>query len=84
MRRRWFGWGATALILGTMGFLVWGGIDSNIVYFLTPSELLAKGTESYDRPVRLGGQVVPGALEGRAAADGRRRHRRRPRGALRP
>lgn len=49
--------------LGGFGFLMAGGLDENIVYFLTPTELLEKGTEARDAPVRLGGQVVPGTVD---------------------
>ena len=49
---------AVAVVVLVLAWLVWGGIDKNIVYVLTPSELLAKGTEGYDRPVRLGGLVA--------------------------
>jgi len=49
---------AVTVVVLVLGWLVWGGIDKNIVYFLTPSELLAKGTDGYDRPVRLGGLVA--------------------------
>jgi cytochrome c-type biogenesis protein CcmE len=52
-----------AVLLGTFGYLLYGGIGENIVYFLTPQELLAKGTSVYDTPVRLGGQVVPGSVQ---------------------
>jgi len=55
-------------ILGTFGFLLWGGIGENLVYFLTPQELLAKGDRVYDAPVRLGGQVVPGSVKWNAEA----------------
>ncbi len=55
-------------ILGTFGFLLWGGIGENLVYFLTPQELLAKGDRVYDAPVRLGGQVVPGSVSWNADA----------------
>lgn len=54
---------AGVIILGGFAYLVYGGIGKNIVYFLTPSELLAKGPSIYDSPVRLGGQVVPGSVE---------------------
>jgi cytochrome c-type biogenesis protein CcmE len=50
------------MILGAFAFLLWGGLDKNVVFFLTPQELLAKGTRGYDVPVRLGGQVVPGSV----------------------
>jgi cytochrome c-type biogenesis protein CcmE len=51
------------LILGAFGFLLYGGIGENLVYFLTPQELLAKGDRAIDAPVRLGGQVVPGSVQ---------------------
>ena len=54
----------TALIvLGGFGFLMYGGLGNNLVYFLTPHELLAKGDSVYGKPVRLGGMVVPGTVE---------------------
>ncbi|HSH46734.1 MAG TPA: cytochrome c maturation protein CcmE, partial [Longimicrobiales bacterium] len=53
---------ATVLVLGGFGYLIWGGLGSNLVYFLTPAELLARGDAAYETPVRLGGQVVPGSI----------------------
>ena len=61
-RRTWAKIGALVVILGAFGYLVYGGIGNNLVYFLTPGELLAKGTSAMDVPVRLGGQVVPGTV----------------------
>ncbi|MBI4544920.1 MAG: cytochrome c maturation protein CcmE [Gemmatimonadetes bacterium] len=54
--------GGAVLILGGFGYLLYGGIGENLVYFLTPSELLARGPSAYDSPLRLGGQVVPGSV----------------------
>lgn len=54
---------ALVIVLGGFGYLLYGNIGDNIVYFLTPSELLAKGEKAYDAPVRLGGQVVPGTVK---------------------
>lgn len=51
-----------AVMLGAFGWLLFGGLDSNVIYFLTPQELLAKGTEAVEVPVRLGGQVKPGSV----------------------
>jgi cytochrome c-type biogenesis protein CcmE len=51
-----------AVVLGGIGYLLFSGLDDNIVYFLTPSELLAKGTEGQGRPVRLGGLVSPNSV----------------------
>src|SRR5688572_2324895 len=54
---------AVVVILGAFGFLLYGGIDKNVVFFLTPEELLARGTAAYDVPVRLGGLVQPGSVK---------------------
>jgi cytochrome c-type biogenesis protein CcmE len=56
------------VILGAFGYLLYGGIGENIVYFLTPKELLARGANAYDVPIRLGGQVVPGSIQWNAEA----------------
>ena len=55
--------GGAVIILGVFGYLLYGGLDKNVVYFLTPKELLAKGTKGVDVPVRLGGQVKPGSVK---------------------
>jgi cytochrome c-type biogenesis protein CcmE len=48
--------------LAGFGFILASGLDENIVYFVTPSELHEKGEDAYDAPVRLGGQVAPGSV----------------------
>ncbi len=50
------------IILSGFGYLLYGGIGDNLVYFLTPAELLERGELAYDAPVRLGGQVNPGTV----------------------
>jgi len=54
--------GVAATALAAFGFVLMSGLDDNIVYFVTPSELHEKGSEAYDAPVRLGGQVAPGSV----------------------
>jgi cytochrome c-type biogenesis protein CcmE len=54
---------AVVIIVAAFGFLLYGGIDKNVVFFLTPQELLARGTAAYDVPVRLGGLVAPGSVK---------------------
>lgn len=54
---------AAAIVLGAFGYLLYGGIDQNVVFFLTPQELLAKGTAVQDVPVRLGGMVEAGSVQ---------------------
>ncbi len=51
------------IVLGGFGYLIYGGLDENLVYFLTHSELMAKGDSAQDKPVRLGGMVVPGSVK---------------------
>ena len=55
-------------ILAGFGYLIYGGIGSNIVYFLTPAELASKGDAAYGTSVRLGGQVKPGSVKWDAEA----------------
>jgi cytochrome c-type biogenesis protein CcmE len=50
------------VVLLIFAYLVWGGIGSNLVYFLTPTELLAKGSSVYGTSVRLGGIVEEGSI----------------------
>jgi cytochrome c-type biogenesis protein CcmE len=54
---------ASVVVLAGFGYLVAGGIGDNLVYFVTPAELLAKGESVYDKPIRLGGQVMPGTVQ---------------------
>ncbi|MCC7003725.1 MAG: cytochrome c maturation protein CcmE [Gemmatimonadaceae bacterium] len=61
-KRRWPILGL-AVILAAFGWLLFGGLDKNVIFFLTPAELLAKGPDAVDRPVRLGGQVKPGSVQ---------------------
>ena len=51
------------IIIAAFGFLLYGGIDKNVVFFLTPNELLSRGTAAYDVPIRLGGLVQPGSVK---------------------
>ena len=57
----------SVVILAAFAFLLYGGIEDNLVYFLTPTELLARGATAYDAPLRLGGDVQPGSVEWSAA-----------------
>src|SRR5947209_8160591 len=70
MRRR-----ARALILGSLliagvlGFVIYQGISNNLVYYITPSELLAKGAAAQGQSFRLGGQIKPGSVHWNAKAE---------------
>lgn len=64
--RIWAGVGLAAVV-GALALLIGGGLQENVVFFLTPSELQARGTDVYGQAVRLGGQVKPGSVEWDAA-----------------
>lgn len=62
MSKRNWGILVAVILLATFGWLLYGGLNKNVVFFLTPKELVAKGANGYDVPVRLGGMVVPGSV----------------------
>ena len=62
MKRRWVLAGL-GVVVALFAWLLFGGLEKNVVFFLTPKELLAKGTEGVGVAVRLGGQVKPGSVK---------------------
>ncbi|MCX5761154.1 MAG: cytochrome c maturation protein CcmE [Gemmatimonadetes bacterium] len=61
--RKWGALAAVGVLAIAFAWLIYGGLDNNVVYFLTPKELAAKGEKGFDVPVRLGGQVKPGSVK---------------------
>jgi cytochrome c-type biogenesis protein CcmE len=53
---------ASVLVIA-FGWLIWGGLDKNVVFFLEPHELLEKGAQGVNVPVRLGGLVRAGSVK---------------------
>jgi len=61
-RHRRFAWiGAGLLALGAAAALVLNAFQSNLVFFFTPSQVVAKEAPQ-SRPFRIGGLVVAGSL----------------------
>ncbi len=60
MRYRAFIIPAVGLLVVVVGFLVFGTLNDNLVYFRTPTELMAAPVS--DGRLRLGGQVIPGTV----------------------
>lgn len=50
-----------ALVAVSLGWLITRGLASNLVYYLTPTDLLQRGVAGNER-VRLGGYVLPGTV----------------------
>lgn len=53
---------AAALCLGAIGFLIFGGLRDNIVYFRTVSEAVDERAEAGDSRLRMAGTVVAGSV----------------------
>ena len=66
--KRWVGWGfSLAAIVGALSYLIFGKLEKNLVYFVTPTELLSKGEAALNQPVRLGGMVKKGSIHWEAS-----------------
>ena len=62
-------WGILVLVgvvLLVVAYLAFSGIGNALVYYLTPTELLARGDGAYYTQVRLGGLVKAGSVTGPA------------------
>jgi cytochrome c-type biogenesis protein CcmE len=46
-----------------LGFVAFGNIGENLVYYWSPSEMLAQGEKAYGPTIRLGGVVKPGTIQ---------------------
>ena len=51
------------IILGVLSYMIYGGMQDAIVYFVTPSELKAKEHVRADKFLRMGGMVVKGSMQ---------------------
>ena len=65
-RRPWGVLALVAVVLVVVAYLAFSSIGSALVYYLTPTELLARGQDGVGQTVRLGGQVVSGSVTGPA------------------
>jgi cytochrome c-type biogenesis protein CcmE len=56
-------WIAAALCLGAVGYLIFGGLSGNVIYFRTVPEALAMQEKGDLGRFRLAGNVVPGTVQ---------------------
>ena len=62
-------WGMVILVvvvLAVIAYLAFSSIGNALVYYLTPTELAARGAAAVGNTVRLGGQVATGSVSGPA------------------
>lgn len=60
------------LVAGALGYLALGNFGDNLVYFFTPSEVVALSPESSQKKVRVGGMVVKGSVKANTGTPGMR------------
>jgi cytochrome c-type biogenesis protein CcmE len=63
-RRRWGLLLGVAGIAVVIGYLGWSEVGKALVYYLTPTELMARGDAAYGQTIRLGGLVQAGSKHG--------------------
>lgn len=67
-RRRGITLLGVGVIMAGFGYFLLGGIGDNLVYYLSPTELEARGDGAYETSVRLGGVVIPESVQWDAEA----------------
>ena len=65
-RRPWGILVLVAVVLAVVAYLAFSSIGSALVYYRTPTELLARGDRAVGEVMRLGGQVASGSVSGPA------------------
>ena len=69
-RTRIFMFAAFAVAIGAFIVIAAGGINKNLVYYWTPTDLLSNGDKAYGATIRLGGMVAPGSVKNRVGVSG--------------
>lgn len=54
---------SVAVVVGGLGYLAFGTLGDNLVYFFTPSEVVGLSRDHEGRQIRVGGMVVKGSLK---------------------
>jgi len=65
-RRRWGLFAVVGIVLLVIAYLAFSNVGNALVYYLTPTELLARGDDGIGSEVRLGGLVKVGSVSGPA------------------
>jgi cytochrome c-type biogenesis protein CcmE len=72
MRRKTRRFMIIAFAVAVVAFIViaWGGINKNLVYYWTPTDLHAAGDKAYGATIRLGGMVSAGSIKNHSGVSG--------------
>lgn len=63
-RRPWGVLVGVAVVLAVVAYLAFSQVGNALVYYLTPTELLARGNGAFGQTIRLGGLVQSGSMHG--------------------
>lgn len=61
-RTRWYMVGAFTIAAVAFAVIAGSGINKNLVYYWTPTDLHANGKKAYGATIRLGGMVAKGSI----------------------
>lgn len=61
-RRPWGVLVLVAVVVAVVAYLAFSSLGNALVYYVTPTELLARGDDAFGTTVRLGGMVEAGSL----------------------
>ena len=69
-RSRYFMLGAFVVAAVAFAVIAASGINQNLVYYWTPTDLRAAGDKAYGATIRLGGMVTPGSIRNLTGTSG--------------
>jgi cytochrome c-type biogenesis protein CcmE len=64
--RRWGVLAGVVVVIAVVAYLAFSSVGNALVYYLTPTELAARGEDAIGETVRLGGLVKSGSIAGEA------------------
>jgi cytochrome c-type biogenesis protein CcmE len=64
--RRWGVLVGVAVVAAVIAYIAFSSVGNALVYYVTPTELLARGDDAFGTTVRLGGLVEVGSISGEA------------------
>src|ERR1043165_5260430 len=67
---RWFMLGAFVVAGAAFAIIAARSMNKNLVYYWTPTDLMANGDKAYGATIRLGGMVTPGTIRNHAGVSG--------------
>ncbi len=62
-RNRLIAVAALLVAAGGLGFIAFGNLGKNLVYYWSPSEMISQGARAYHATIRLGGIVQRGSIQ---------------------